>query len=513
MAKPESTRSSERSALVVLGMHRSGTSAVTRVLSLLGADLPSALMAPVPGVNESGFWESKDLSALNDEILSSGGSSWDDLSPFPKAWYDSTSCRLLRDRVLELLARDFERSPLFVLKDPRICRLVPFWTSTLRAFGAEPRFVHVTRNPLEVAASLKARDEFLPSKSYLLWLRHVLDAERDTRGRRRTFVSYDALLESWRDVVERASGELGISWPRRSHETSAEIEAFLSGRLRHHHSGLSDLEARGDVSRWVKKTYRLLSSREGVERPESLRELDEIRDELAVADHAFGPLVAQARVQSSRRQKVIERLSSELTEEQREVGRLGSVVADQTLTLASHQEALEWLRDAVTHHAEKLEGQRAVLDRLEARVSDETVRPRELFDLTKRFEGRERLALAEPKLPTFGDLWLSSHYGIWGLIVKLPAWLVKGHLKSRLRWWRHARQVLRSGLFDAESYRRRYPDVETSGVDPLYHYVRYGAAQGYAPHPYVEDRRAGGDGSESGDSGDAKRCSGRPSTG
>ena len=79
-----------------------------------------------------------------------------------------------------------------LLKDPRICQFVPLWTSILESLDIEPLCVISIRNPLEVAASLKARDELGPAtplgkpvgipaaKALLLWLRCFLDAERDT---------------------------------------------------------------------------------------------------------------------------------------------------------------------------------------------------------------------------------------------------------------------------------------------------------------------------------------------
>src|SRR5687767_14787797 len=117
-------------AIVLLGMHRSGTSATTRVISLLGAHLPNNLM-PAAADNETGFWESHDIAVLNEEILASAGLSWDSFSAFPQSWYASDSVQGFAQRALALLHRDFSQSPLFVLKDPRFCRLIPFWRDVL----------------------------------------------------------------------------------------------------------------------------------------------------------------------------------------------------------------------------------------------------------------------------------------------------------------------------------------------------------------------------------------------
>ncbi|MCH8806417.1 MAG: sulfotransferase family protein, partial [Planctomycetes bacterium] len=132
--------------------------------------------------------------ALHDEMLESVGSKWYDVSAFPDSWYESEAAASFAGRALEILEQEYGTAPLFVLKDPRISRFVPFWLSVLETLGTEPSFIIMVRQPLEVAASLEQRDAFLPAHSILLWLRHMLDAERATRGQSRAFLDYDRLL-------------------------------------------------------------------------------------------------------------------------------------------------------------------------------------------------------------------------------------------------------------------------------------------------------------------------------
>jgi len=282
----------ERRVLVVLGMHRSGTSAVTRLLNLLGADLPGDLMPALPEINETGFWESEEIADLDDSILASAGSSWDDLSAFPESWYRSPTAEVYRQRAVEILEREFSYTPLFVLKDPRFCRLMPFWFSVFESFGAEPSFVIISRHPLEVADSLKRRDGFPLAKSLILWLRHLLEAERQTRSSARSFITYNQLLRDWRQVADRISRDLEFAWPKGSHRTEIEIESFLSRRLQHHRYDDQELSGRSDIPVWVRRAYSAaLDATEGFEAALAAI-FDEIRDELEVADQAFGPLVA-----------------------------------------------------------------------------------------------------------------------------------------------------------------------------------------------------------------------------
>jgi hypothetical protein len=154
-------------AIFVLGMHRSGTSALTRVISLLGADLPGNVM-PANFANEAGYFESNDLMVVHDELLESAGSDWHDWRAFNPDWYTSPDAPSFKERALGVLRHDYSQSRLFVIKDPRACRFFPFWRDVLKEFGAAPAGAIPVRNPLEVMASLRQRDGFPLAKAALM---------------------------------------------------------------------------------------------------------------------------------------------------------------------------------------------------------------------------------------------------------------------------------------------------------------------------------------------------------
>lgn len=305
-ANTEAQRRIARQALLVLGMHRSGTSALTRVFSLLGANLPKNILGANP-TNEAGHWESADLMTIHDELLASAGSQWDDWRAFNPDWIQSGVAEGYRQKLLGALHNDFNGSPLFVLKDPRICRFVPFWLEVLERFSAEAHIVISVRNPLEVAASLKRRDNFPPAKTYLLWLRHVLDAERATRHLPRAVVTFNDLLTDWRGVVGAVAAKTGSHWPRRSDSSELEIDQFLADPLRHHVADDAQLTVRADVVDWVKEAYRLLQhmaqnrkSRDQFER------LDRIHFEFDKACLTFGLVLAAEAEQNASQLRSVE---------------------------------------------------------------------------------------------------------------------------------------------------------------------------------------------------------------
>ncbi|MFM7135669.1 MAG: glycosyltransferase, partial [Planctomycetota bacterium] len=167
---------------------------------------------PMPATddNPDGYGESRPIVQFNNRLLESAGTRWNQEDAIPADWFAADARSADRDAARRLLAEEFPATRTFVLKDPRICRLVPFWRSVLATAGIPVATVLMLRDPLEVARSLAARagsPQFRPAaivaseRCLLLWLRHVIDAERGSRGLLRHAVDYAALLADWRAAV------------------------------------------------------------------------------------------------------------------------------------------------------------------------------------------------------------------------------------------------------------------------------------------------------------------------
>lgn len=244
-----------RKAILVLGMHRSGTSALTRTLGLCGAALPRRPTQDSLGTKDVDHWESRAINALHEQLLFSIGSSASDPSEIPPAWYETRRAAYFKRRIIATLAREFDAAPLIVVKDPRSCRLVPLWLAAFDTMKVDPRVVIPVRNPIEVATSLQARDGMPFAKALSLWLAHFLAAERDTRAVKRTIVSYADLLTDWRALVDKIGADLDIRWPNRSPEAASEIDQFLRKELRHHTFSAADVHLNPAVSESVRIAY------------------------------------------------------------------------------------------------------------------------------------------------------------------------------------------------------------------------------------------------------------------
>ena len=290
--KAPSTRvPAKTQGLLVLGMHRSGTSAVTRVLNLLGCALPDNLIGPSES-NETGHWESVAAMQLNDAILASAGSSWLDWGAINEDWRQSGLKAEMLGRIRQVIEDHAALGPLFALKDPRTCRLADLWLAGMADAKVEPRVLLMLRNPAEVCASLEARDLMAAGYGQLLWLRHVLDAEYFSRGVRRIVCRYDQLMRNWPGVVDRIKAGLGIALPRNTPAVQAEIEQFLNSDFRHHERSADAVLGDLGQSAWLRRTFAIMMAwSEQGENKADHAELDKIRHELDQAHATFARLL------------------------------------------------------------------------------------------------------------------------------------------------------------------------------------------------------------------------------
>lgn len=244
--------------IVVLGMHRSGTSVITRGLRALGVELGENLLPPVPGDNEKGYFEDADVNALNNELLECFGHVWNTLRhAAPEVMTGAPED--VTDRAVKLLQSKTRDRELFGLKDPRITVLLPFWQKVFARLNLDAGYVIAVRHPLSVARSLARHDNSRgyvhPVKSHCLWLVHVIAALRHTCGCPRVVVDYDLFLDDPGRHLRRMAEALDL--PRRVPDEEY-LRDYLETRLRHSRFGLEDLQNDPDVISEVRDMYDLL---------------------------------------------------------------------------------------------------------------------------------------------------------------------------------------------------------------------------------------------------------------
>ena len=247
----------QRTCILVLGMHRSGTSSLTRVMNIAGAALPANLMSSAKG-NETGHWESNTLVAYNERLLEEFGTSWSDWRPFDYNQLGKQRRDEIKAEICNILDQEYGNASLIAVKDPRICRFADIFIGALDQAGFEVCILLPFRNPLEVCESLARRDGMPCAEAALLWLRHVLDSESATRSNRRVFLSYDALLSDWKESFGAVSKRIDIRDLYSIEEIKSQVDKFLAPNLRHHFRTTEEILVDPIFKVWIGEAYEAL---------------------------------------------------------------------------------------------------------------------------------------------------------------------------------------------------------------------------------------------------------------
>jgi hypothetical protein len=251
----------DKIALVILGMYRSGTSAISRALNLCGAFLPRRVMPAKLGLNPKGFWESEAVTDLDLRLLHHLGGDWNRVD------FELPHAGPLVDEFLadsrEVLATEYEDAPFILIKDPRICVLAPLWHRALKEGGYRPVYVVVVRHPLEVARSIEAQGGMPVSEGLSLWLTYMRRVEMfvDASDADVVHVRYTQLLDDWRSIVQWIAHRLDV--PLAIEPCADEVDRFLEADMRNHQATDMDLDAHlaGEQGEAISALYRRLLER------------------------------------------------------------------------------------------------------------------------------------------------------------------------------------------------------------------------------------------------------------
>lgn len=276
--------------ILVLGMHRSGTSALAGALSALGVHMGETLLPAVKGQNDKGHWENLPIVEIHDRLLGSLRTSWDDPRPLPAGWLQRPEVAGYRDEIIRVLQGDSLKFALWGLKDPRLCKLLPLWLEIIEELDAPCAFVHIHRHPAEVARSLERRNGFSEAKSGLLWVEHNLSAEKGTRGRQRIFISYEQLLADPAGTARRIAKLIGGNHVESPDQQIDDFANFIAPDLRHHaQEGAGHSAEFGVYGSLIVETHQALSTACETETADALERFDNLGRAYDDITSAFAP--------------------------------------------------------------------------------------------------------------------------------------------------------------------------------------------------------------------------------
>jgi len=198
-----------KKCVLILGMHRSGTSAISGALNAIGINFGTEL-ASASYDNPIGYFENNKIQELNDTILEELGLNWDYPSMLPDGWQKLPKIKKHEKEAAKILKAEFGSSPLIGIKDPRICHLLPFWLRVLQKAKFDVSCLFSIRSPYEVALSLKKRNNFNFNKSHITLTSHLLSAELHSRKQNRCAVAYNNLLKDPEKVLRSINNSLSL---------------------------------------------------------------------------------------------------------------------------------------------------------------------------------------------------------------------------------------------------------------------------------------------------------------
>lgn len=283
MGSPASTQ-----VIFVVGMHRSGTSALCASLRACGVSFAPDLLRPMAGVNAEGFWEAAELVAINEELLRRTGVTWYSLAlrDMTPDWESPDFADLMQE-AREHLRRGLQPGVSLGVKDPRLCVTFPFWRALCERENIAFSTCSTLRDPMAIATSLQHRDGF-PVGYGLRLLAANLHQMCTNLPADVVYVAYDALLENPRvalhPILQRCSLQAD----------EALLEVALNSTLRHQSSAVQSAGEYWDLAagwkldalhKMIEDQYPLADTVEAlvVKFVERGRELTRIGDEHSVA--------------------------------------------------------------------------------------------------------------------------------------------------------------------------------------------------------------------------------------
>lgn len=368
-------------AILISGAPLSGGGVLVRMLALLGCAVP-ATRAPAKAEQGAEPWESQPLGDINAQLLAAARVDWSDWRGADLAAVPPADITRLQEAARKAWKSEFADDRPRLFKDPRNSLLQSFWIDLLGDTSAQ-RAIVMTRNPIEVSASLSQHFGLDPLQATLLWLRYTLDAEHDSRALRRMFVRYDDLLQSHRAQIERLESGLDLALPDQSERAFVEVANYLSGSLRHHRDTSDIFRPLPHAADWVAEVHRVMRS--WVLHGENTADqavLDEIRADLNRAGATFAPVVKDHAALTRKLGSITGKLAKEEAGRASERKKLDQTIADLQQKLvasdAKSGDSAEW---------EKQLGEKAkAIKALQESVANSDAR---IAELTETLEERQ----------------------------------------------------------------------------------------------------------------------------
>jgi hypothetical protein len=223
-----------RPIVVVLGMHRSGTSLCSNILSILGLDMADSAHQKVDA--PKGHWERQEIVNAHDRILQLLGRDYYNpvhAHAFTPGWWADPTVRAIRDEITAWLRQRIGDSPRFGFKDPRTCRMLPMWKEIFADLGLQPRYVFCVRDPRQVTRSIVNRDQPAFDDSEYRWMVYNAHAVVAVGEAPVCVVPYEQWFSDPTPILARLAAQTNAPTQPDDPELKAAMADVIDAGLRH----------------------------------------------------------------------------------------------------------------------------------------------------------------------------------------------------------------------------------------------------------------------------------------
>ena len=448
-----------KECVVILGMHRSGTSVLSGLVSLQGFYLGADEMPPRED-NPMGFFENMKVYRLNQSILEAYGTSWDDYL-FTMDQIKPDDLHQYELAAKEIIKEEFGPVKRVFIKDPRMCILFPLWEKALTKMGFNIKVILAYRSPMEVAHSLKTRNEMALEKSFLMWSHYFFQAEKSSRQYERMVVHYSNDFQDMGAFFASLGKFLDVEI---SEDMLESANQMYTAKLKHHQLRMDNLS--DELPAYLKNFIKILGKGKLTE----FEALDEIIDEFYNSQRLY--LYNDVKLN-----KKIEELEAEL----------------ETTTKDLKQAINESLREIEEKNIEINLVQRA-FDRLDRdfQSTKDSLEAESRQKSTEIKKGIDQIRIGYELFHTVfeNNAWNSKFSRIEkdSKYFKTKRALMPFAKRSNKRFLEDKIKIIESGLFSSFYYLTHHPEAWKLKVDPLNFYNKHGWKAGHNPGPHFNTR-------------------------
>lgn len=233
--------------IIVLGMHRSGTSMTAKILSVLGVDMGKSLFGPSP-FNVKGYFENAIFEKLNVDILKSANGNWCN-PPNYKAILNQ------KEKFQKKIQKICNKKGLWGWKDPRTSLTIELYISYLK----NPHFIFCKRNNKDVARSLRRRNHININKGMILariYKKRVVDFLKKYPNSKRFDFYYEKVIADPQREIRKLIDFLDLN-PTNSQYQKAISSVLDNKKIRSYSRRMAFKNFKIEFQNKIKKPWRL----------------------------------------------------------------------------------------------------------------------------------------------------------------------------------------------------------------------------------------------------------------